>query len=291
MVSFELPAEKRAVLEDTVAALIAVRGVLAIGLGGSFARGTQRPDSDLDVGLYYSEGAPFAIDGIRHVAERIAVAKPVVTDFYEWGPWVNGGAWIPTRAGKLDFLYRNVEQVRRAIVDARAGKVALDFRQQPPFGFHNVIYLAETDAVVPLHDPDGVLKSLKRSAARYPAALRRTIIADYLWGAEFTLLFARDFAGRADVYNVVGCLTRGLSYLTQVLFALNETYFIADKGALETISQFAVKPDAYADRVRCILARPGATAAELRETVGGLESLVRDVLALAGPRYRPKYDL
>ncbi len=291
MLSIELPAEKRAVLEDTVAALLAVPGVLAIGLGGSFARGTQRPDSDLDVGIYYSEQAPFAVEDIRRVAERVSIAKPVVTDFYEWGPWVNGGAWIPTRAGKLDFLYRNVEQVRRAIADARAGKVALDFRQQPPFGFHSVIYLAETDAVVPLHDPDGVLKSLKRSVARYPAALRRTIVADYLWGAEFTLLFARDFAGRGDVYNTVGCLTRGLSYLTQVLFALNRTYFIADKGAIEAVARLRVTPAAYARRVRRILARPGGSAAELGATVAAFAALFRDVVTAAGPLYRPKYDL
>jgi hypothetical protein len=37
---------------------------------------------------------------------------PVVTGTYEWGPWVNGGAWIQTSAGKVDFLYKNLDQVR-----------------------------------------------------------------------------------------------------------------------------------------------------------------------------------
>ncbi len=291
MLDLMLPADKQSVLDQCVERLSALPGVLAIGLGGSFASGTQRPESDVDIGIYYSEQAPFAIDEIRRVAQHIAVDKPVVTDFYEWGPWVNGGAWIPTRAGKVDFLYRNIEQVRRVIADAHAGNVALDFRQQPPFGFHSVIYLAETHAVVPLHDPHAVLQTLKQLVTSYPPALRQTIVNDYLWGAQFTLVFGRDFAARADIYNVVGCLSRGLSYLTQVLFALNQTYFITDKGAVEAITRFAVTPPAYGERVQRMLARPGGTAAELSETVARYASLVRDVVTLAGPLYRPKYDL
>ena len=50
-----------------------------------------------------------------------ARTPPVVTDFYEWGPWVNGGAWIHTTMGKVDFLYRNLEQGERTIQDAWQG--------------------------------------------------------------------------------------------------------------------------------------------------------------------------
>ena len=37
-------------------------------LGGSYAAGTQHAASDLDVGLYYFEDAPFALDTIREIA-------------------------------------------------------------------------------------------------------------------------------------------------------------------------------------------------------------------------------
>ena len=36
--------------------------------------------------------------------------------YYQWDPWVNGGAWIETPVGKLDVLYWNIEQVRRVIL-------------------------------------------------------------------------------------------------------------------------------------------------------------------------------
>jgi len=156
----EIPQDKRALLDDLIVALRDIPGVVAVALGGSYARGTQHAGSDVDLGLYYVEAEPFAIAAVRRVAERIAIRPPVVTDFYEWGPWVNGGAWIPTRAGKIDVLYRNVDQVQRVIDDARHGKIELHYNQQPPFGFHSVVYLAETDVTVPLHDPQDILGAL-----------------------------------------------------------------------------------------------------------------------------------
>lgn len=46
-------ANDEALLTTLVGALAAVRGVAAIALGGSRARGTATPSSDYDIGLYY----------------------------------------------------------------------------------------------------------------------------------------------------------------------------------------------------------------------------------------------
>jgi hypothetical protein len=45
---------------------------------------------------------------------------------YEWGQWVNGGAWIHTPAGKLDLLYRNIDQVKR-VLDLTEGRYTPKF--------------------------------------------------------------------------------------------------------------------------------------------------------------------
>src|SRR4051812_48235437 len=100
-----LPADKRSVLDAAVAALRDVRGVRAVALGGSYAAGRARPDSDVDIGIYYSESSGLAIDEVRTVARELSSdGRPTVTELYSWGPWVNGGAWINTRAGRVDFL-------------------------------------------------------------------------------------------------------------------------------------------------------------------------------------------
>ena len=269
-----------------------VPGVAGVVLGGSYARGTQRATSDLDVGIYYHEAAPFAIEDIRQVAAGIAVPPdPVVTDFYAWGAWVNGGAWLHTAVGKVDFLYRNLDQVRRTIDDARAGHVEHDYGQQPAYGFYSVAYLAETSSCLPLYDPAGEIAALKALVAVYPRDLKARLVADSLWSAEFTLDHARDFAEGGDVYNTVGCLTRTAANLTQALFALNEVYFQSDKRVMATIAGFAQAPDSFASRVAAILAHPGATADDLLRSVAAMAEIWQDAVRLTGGSYQARFQL
>jgi predicted nucleotidyltransferase len=287
-----IPESKSELLTHLVTALGQTPGVVAVVLGGSYARGTQRETSDLDLGLYYLEAAPFSLADMKRLASSISAREsPIVTNFYEWGPWVNGGAWIQTESGKVDFLYRNLDQVQQTIAEARQGIIHHDYDQQPAYGFYNIIYLAETDVCIPLYDPYARIADLKRQVATYPAKLKQRIIVEWLWNAEFSLIHAVDFAAAADVYNTVGCLTRVAAGLTQVLFALNETYFISDKKVMGAIARFALRPPDYVEQITDILARPGRTAEELGHTITRLKAVWRSVVDLAGDAYQPKFSI
>lgn len=155
-----------------------------------------------------------------------------------WGPWVNGGAWIQTPAGEVDFLYRNLDRVERVIEEGRRGVWRHDFDQQPAYGSRRVVYFGETFFCVPLHNPDGEIARLKESVANHPEALRERIVQDGLWGVEFSLWSCRNFADVADVYNATGCMTRIAQYLVQAVFALNKEYLVTDKYATRLIDQF-----------------------------------------------------
>lgn len=283
-----LSEDKRAVVAGLVSELEPVPGLVAIALGGSHAVGAERPDSDVDLGLYYRESEPLGIGAIREVAARFD-GDAAVTELWEWGRWVNGGAWLQTEAGRVDLLYRSLEHVERVIARAHEGLREWDYAQQPVYGFHSVIYLAETHVCVPLWDPEGALERLKKRVASYPDSLRASMVQDCLWSAEFTLRHARALAARGDVYNTVGCLTRMLGLLSQVLFALNRCYFLNDKRALETIEGFELCPDRYAERVRALLSAPGAGAEQLVGTTSELEDLFKETVELAGPLYRSRY--
>ena len=287
-----LPEQKRSLLERLVDQLSRVSNVSAIVLGGSYASGTQHETSDMDIGLYYSEASPFFIDDIRHVAQNVSVnGTATVTGFYEWGTWVNGGAWIHTPQGKVDFLYRNADQIQRTITEAQQGISHHDYDQQPTYGFYSVIYLAETQICIPLHDPDLLIAQLKRSIEAYPPKLKQKIITDSLWGAEFTLIHARGFAAQGDIYNTVGCLTRVVSNITQALFALNERYFLRHKKVMEMVAKFPNLPSGYIQQTNRILARPGSTAKELTKSVSELEQAWRSVVSLTGVQYEPKFQM
>ena len=271
--------------------LAGIGGMVAVALGGSYARGTQRPDSDIDLGLYYHEGAPFSIQDIKHVAEEINdEPHPIVTDFGRWGRWVNGGAWLTARGQRVDFLYRNLDDLERIIEGCRRGEFQSDFYQQAPYGFHSYIYLGELDICRTLHDPQGAVAQLKEQLIPYPPLLKRAVASQFIWGAEFVLEQGKKFAAQGDVYDAVGCFTRCASALVQVVYALNERYFLTDKGALDEIASFGLKPVDFGGIVTRVLARPGTNSNELTESVSKLAAVLRETTELCGGLYsRPDF--
>src|SRR5205085_3213915 len=217
---------------------------------------------------------------------------PVVTSFYEWGPWVNGGAWLTVGGQRVDFIYRSLEHLQRVIADAEAGRYELDYAQQPPFGFFGPTYLGEVAVCIPLFDPGGQVELLKRRVEDYPDALRRAVVQDYLWAAEFGLAaFASKFAARADAYGTAACLTRAVNQLVLVLFALNRQYPLNDKTALAEVAEFARAPQDFTPRVQQTLARLGASAAELSAAVESVAQLFRETVELTDKLYQPRFML
>jgi hypothetical protein len=273
-------------VQELVATLTRVPGVVAIVLGGSRARDLVRPDSDYDIGLYYDEERPFATASIAEVAKVAAGADAEVTDLYGWGPWVNGGAWLTVGGHKVDLLYKNIQQVRRTIEACTAGEVELDFAQQPPFGFFTYTYLGETRWCLPLHDPWGTVADLKELVADYPEALRARVVPAYLNHVDFTLRCADAPATRGDAYLVVGSLTRAAVYLNHALLAHNRGFFINEKSILVDLAGMHGVPTGYADRVQALLAAPTASADDLVARVGELRALYEEAQGIIGT-YEP----
>jgi hypothetical protein len=279
------------VLSGLVIRLSEIPSVGAIVLGGSFARGTARSDSDLDVGIYYSEQALPDVDAVRGCAELVSIPSqpPTVTGFYAWGPWVNGGAWIRTPAGKVDLLYRNTDQVRRVLEGGHQGIHQHDFYQQPTFGFTSLIYFAETKCCLPLFDRQDLISELKSRVEIYPAPLQGKVIGDCLAIAEFTFLHAQGFALRGDIFNTAGCLTKIAFMLAQALFALNAEYYFGDKGALEATDRFPKQPKQFSARLQHILAFPGATPSQLEAAVCEMRKLWHEAVSLTEGKYAPRF--
>ena len=289
----QLSPAQRELVASLTARLEAIPGVKAVVLGGSHARGRDLPGSDIDLGLFYSESAPFSIENVRDLGESVNdTPGPVVTDFYGWGPWVNGGAWLTVGGQRVDFLYRNLEQVERVLADAEAGRYELHYLQQPPFGFFSATYLGEVAVCVPLSDPESRLSALKRRVAEYPEALRRRVVKDFLFMAEFNLTaFAPKYAARGDAYGTAACLSRAVNELVVALFALNRRYPRNDKTALAEVAEFEHAPRDFGPRVQATLARVGSSVAELCAAVEGFARLHREAVELAGELAQSVYAL
>ena len=268
-------------LQQMVHHLKPVHGLRAIVLGGSYASGSQRPDSDIDIGLYYDENWLLDIQQIRSIASQLNdVPTPTVTDLGGWGTWVNGGAWLTIGGQRVDLLYRNIDFVSSTIDDCNAGNVRSDYWQQPAYGFHSFMYCTEIAICRPLYDPDQVIERLKAKVAQYSPHLKQAIIKNFLWSARFTLDNTYKPASRGEVYLVTGCLVRTIHCLVQVLYALNETYYLSEKKLEADLGSFSIRPDHFLERVYTLLGATGTTSAQLQESLAQTEALYNELATL-----------
>lgn len=284
-----LSPSKQKTLENIVSDLKSIEQVAAIVLGGSHCTGMAGEQSDLDIGIYYQPGNPFTIEAFKTIAQKYHTGENLtITGFYQWGNWVNGGAWLSTSSGEVDILYRNIEQVKDTIKKCKKGIWENDFEQQPPYGFSSVIYLAEIHYCLPLYDPQEMIKRLKEEVAHYPADLKKSIVQQSLWSAEFSLWQADKCAGRQDIYNTAGCLTRVLKNIIFTLFALNEMYFIGDKYAVQQLMQAEICPAHLPEKINAALQ---LQSDHLQENSDKLRHLFNEVVELSGNMYHPYFEL
>jgi hypothetical protein len=288
----QLSPDQRRILDRATAALAQVKGVCAIVLGGSHARGRARPGSDLDIGLYYDDAIPLDVTAIKAAAGELNdTPDPVVSQLYGWGRWVNGGAWLTVEGQRVDILYRSLHDVERTLSEAQAGRFEIDSEQQAPFGFFGPTILGEVSIAKPLWDPRGIVSALKGRVSPMPEALVVGIVQSQLWQVQFGLKgFAPKFAAMGDAYGVAGCLTRFAFGLVLTLFALNRTYPLNDKTALREIDDFALAPQAFSARLSGVLAAIGSDAASQLAAVAAMAALFDETRALSGDLYKPPWD-
>lgn len=261
--------------------------VVAIVLGGSHARGMAVANSDIDLGVFYSDEGGLPIARLRQrVAEIPFTSIIAFTELYEWGPWVNGGAWLDVEGERVDLIYRSIDHVHRVIDGAEHGDFELHFGQQPPFGYFGPTYLGEVQIAIPLYDPGHRIAEAKQRVIEYPERLREEIVQRYLWSCEFAFdAFAEKYADREEVFLTTSTIARCVHALTLVLFALNRRHLVNDKTALAETSDFELAPKGYRSRVEALMAQPGASPAALRTSVAKCRELFREVRQLAGVLY------
>jgi predicted nucleotidyltransferase len=84
--------------------LAGMAGTVAVVLGGPRATATHRPDSDWDLGVYY-RGSQRPLDPAD--LRRLGYTGHV-SELGEWGPIVNGGAWLTIDSTPVDVLFRDL---------------------------------------------------------------------------------------------------------------------------------------------------------------------------------------
>ncbi|MDQ6420785.1 nucleotidyltransferase domain-containing protein [Paenibacillus sp. LHD-117] len=268
----------QAIIARIVEHLKQIDGVQALVLGGSRAKGTEHAGSDIDIGIYYSADYGLDITGLRRIASSLDddLRDDLVTEIGGWGPWINGGGWLKVNQTPVDFIYRDLHKVSNVMDQSLSGKITIDYQPGHPHGFINSIYVAEIALCKVLWDPSGLVGELKSRTAPYPRAMQNSIVQQFLWEANFSMEIGKKGIYKKDLSYIAGCSFRAIACLNQVLFALNETYCMNEKGATAIADAFRMVPSQYADRINRILALVGEEEAGMENALNVLRDLIRE---------------
>ena len=279
--------------------LASVTGVVAVVLGGSRARGTHRPDSDHDLGLYYRGGLDVA--ALRALAAELtgepsgvppgvppgvpAEAPIEVTEPGGWGPWVNGGAWLTLGGARVDWIYRDLDRVHRIWDDCRRGRYEIGFQVGHPLGYYSHTYAGEVALCRVLADATGELAALRAETEQYPPALGDALVAG-LWEAELCVRGARYGAAGADPTFAAGCLFRAVGVMCHALHGHARQWLTHEKGMVASAGRLPVAPPGFADRAHAVLAAIGTAPAQIAHAAARAEALIAEIAEIAEPRHR-----
>jgi len=201
------------------AELARLPGAEAVVLGGSRATGDARPDSDWDLGLYY-RGARGSFDP---AAVRALGRDGYVSALGEWGPIVDGGAWLTVDGLPVDVVFRDLDRVERWLADAEQGRFEL--LQQNGYLVGAPTYLPVGELAV-CQVLDG---ELPRPV--FPAALAREAPRWWEGHASVSLMFAGIHARQGDGVSCAGALSAAHGRLAaRGEWALNEKRLLRRAG-------------------------------------------------------------
>jgi hypothetical protein len=205
---------------ELAAQLSRLPGVVAVALGGSRAAGTARPDSDWDLGLYY-RSAQKRLD--PHALRRLG-HPGYVSELGEWGPIVNGGAWLTVDGTAVDVLFRDLDLIDEWRVRAERGDFDI-LRQEG--------HLAGAPTYLPVgelalgHPIEGELPR-----PEFPDALLDSAPSRWEGQARVSLLFATGYARTGDVAPCLGMLARAALSVAHARLVRRREWVLNEKALL-----------------------------------------------------------
>lgn len=223
-------------------------------LGGSRAAAAHRPDSDWHLGVYY-RGSQRPLDpaGLR----RLGYAG-YVSELGEWGPIVNGGAWLTVESTPVDVLLRDLDAVEGWLAEAQDGRFEVLSQNGYVVGAPTYLPVGELAVCQP------IVGNLPRPS--FPERLAETAPERWKGRASVSLMFARDHARAGDAVCCTGMLSNAVLCVAHARLAERREWVLNEKRLVQR---------ADLDHAHALLARAGETASGLEATVVDVSDLLR----------------
>lgn len=239
------------------------RGKYAISVGGSQGKGLSDKRSDVDFRLFHE--------------------KDLVTPEENpqlWQDYMNAMEYWRQRGINVDGIWaRRIDKIDAGLDRWLAGELATDDLVWTIWGYHLLpdIYHQGT-----IEDPYGVIAGWKERLRVYPQKLKQAVLKRHVESARYWRndYHYRNKVHRGDVVFTAGLTSRLVHDLIQILFALNETYYVGDGQNLDFCRKFSLIPPEFPEKVQEIL-YPSAAENRLEVQYEKLAALIDEVLPLA----------
>jgi len=244
------------------------RGRYAITMGGSWGKGTADHASDFDFRLYLDE-----------IGEGAS--------FWQMPEWRSFAAAVDRwreRGIDIDHVWvRTVGDMEAGLEAWLDGRLCPDDLVWTIWGYHLLPDLYHQHII---EDPFGIVAGWKERLRVYPPKLKEAIVRKHLESLRYwrTDYHYANKVKRGDVVFLAGLSARLVHDVMQVLFGLNEVYFVGDGSNLSFADRFAIVPDRLRERVEgALYPEPGADRfIRQRETLIGLIDDVERLATEAG---------
>jgi hypothetical protein len=252
------------VIAECVPLILAMgSGRCAVTMGGSRGKQTADERSDIDFRLFCDEtvGKPYSAESPTWPAFCAAVER-----------WRDMGV-------NIDYVWvRTVADIDTQLDSWLRGDMPKVDHVWTLWGYH---FLTDIGNQVVISDPDGLIATWQARLVPYPMALQQAIFKKYAgslryWRHDYHY---RNKVERGDVVFLASITPRLINDIMQVLFALNQTYYVGDGNNLYYCEKFAVLPVSFVARVTEIL-YPAPHPERFAHQYTQLGVLIDDVLAL-----------
>jgi hypothetical protein len=235
----------------------------AISVSGSLGKGTWDNRSDIDFRLYTDQAIPWAHQDPALWADYNAATQR----------WKEQGVIVD------DIWPRPIGEIDRLLDEWSEGKIQPWPVVWTIWGYH---VLPDMYSQAIIEDPYGIITAWKQRLSVYPPKLKEAILKKYLgslvyWRSDYHY---SNKVRREDVVFLAGMSAKLVHEIFQVLFALNETYFMGDGSNLSFAKKFAIQPPDLEARVKKILYPGGPDTGSYTAQYEALASLIDDVVAL-----------
>lgn len=216
--------------------LAAGRGRYAIAVGGSQGKGTGDRGSDIDFRLFHEHDLPWPSQDPDLWKDYFAAEER----------WKRRGIII-------DGIWpRRIDQIEAALNRWMNGDIRPDDLVWTIWGYH---LLPDLYYQAIIEDPYGVISGWKERLRSYPPPLRQAVLDKHLKSVQYWRndYHYRHKVERGDIVFAAGLAMKLVHNLIQVLFAINDTYYVGDGQNLESVLQLRIVPADFAEKVKEIL--------------------------------------